>query len=113
MANSVVTPTQIDNWSDGKRRHLIILFSVAAGDYPAGGWTVDLSAFTGVEVHTFRVINSLAGYDYAFVPAVPAANSTYKLKVFTTANTELPAAATPAAIVADTIKGYFIYPQLM
>jgi hypothetical protein len=87
------------------------LFKVAAsGNYVTGGDTVNLASllnpgfigdanFGSNNITDFAVEQCPAGYGAELIPGTTLAN--WKLKIFTTANTELAAAAYPAAITAD------------
>jgi hypothetical protein len=91
-----------------------ILKAVASGSYATGGDTLDLTNVANpnfktdakfgqnVAIEDWEVIQSPAGYGAELVQGATLA--TWKLKVFTTANTELGAGAYPGAITGD----YFV-----
>lgn len=100
----------------------IVLSAVASGNYVTGGDTVNLTAllnpaykenaiagYPGL-IDDFSVEQMPAGYGGELIPGTNLTN--WKLKITTTANTELPAAAYPAAITGDTIYLRFKGPKL-
>ena len=117
MANSVVTTTVNAHHSTGKWQFVVGNLAVAAGDYATGGLTID---FSNTEIKSSKVpvtgfVGGKAGYIYSYVPGVT--KNVGKLMIFQSAAasnpmTELPAAATPAAVVADSIYFFAFFPLL-
>lgn len=113
--------TLVDFWDDGKRIHVAGTIA-ASGNYTTGGDTLDLTELGSLGVPTTQPpiqgtawMDGLAGYDYVFSPG--AAINSNLVKVFEQAGSagafaELAAAAYPAAISADTITFYGIFPRL-
>jgi hypothetical protein len=111
--------TLVDTWNDGKRIHVAGTIA-ASGNYAAGGDTLDLSqtpivASTRAPIQGTAWMDGLAGYDYVFTPGSAMNNG--KVKIFANgasagAFPELAAGAYPAAITADTITFYGIFPKL-
>lgn len=100
----------------------LILAAVASGNYVPGGDTVNLTnilnpnfveganvGFPGV-IEDFSVEQMPAGYGGELIPGATLA--TWKLKITTTAGTELAAGAYPGAITGDTIYLRFKGPKL-
>lgn len=93
---------------------------ILSGNYSAGGDALDLTAATspkgeaGVEAKSlpkhFRIWGQ-NGYSYAYIPGTTRANG--KLKVNTTAATELPGAPTayPAGITGDVVNFEASFPK--
>lgn len=115
MANSVLTLTIDPTLTDVTERyeHFFGTVAVAAGDYATGGFTLALNGTTELKTSripsasTVRVWSNTSGYVYTFTPGTTLANG--KLQVFrqdgsTGPLAELSAGATPAGIVADTIR---------
>lgn len=100
----------------------LIIAAVASGNYVAGGDTVNLANLLNPSNHgnasagfpgtidDFSVEQMPAGYGGELIPGTTLAN--WKLKITTTANTELAAGAYPAAITGDTIYLRFKGPKL-
>lgn len=88
-----------------------IIKAVASGNYATGGDAIDLTNVANpnfktdakfgqnVAIEDWEVIQSPAGYGAELVQGALLSN--WKLKIFTTANTELAAGAYPAAITGD------------
>ncbi|HEV2305979.1 MAG TPA: hypothetical protein VGR93_10700 [Candidatus Acidoferrales bacterium] len=113
--------TLVDSWDDG--RHIHVAGTVAAsGNYATGGDTLDLTALESLGVPTTKPpimgtawMDGLAGYDYVFSPG--AAMNSGKVKIFQQGSgagafAELASGAYPAAITADTVTFYGIFPRL-
>jgi len=113
--------TLVDFWDDGKRIHVAGTIS-ASGNYATGGDTLDLTELGSLGVPTTQPpiqgtawMDGLAGYDYVFSPG--AAINSSKVKIFEQASAagafaELASGAYPAAISADTITFYGVFPRL-
>ncbi|HEV2287397.1 MAG TPA: hypothetical protein VGR81_00425 [Candidatus Acidoferrales bacterium] len=113
--------TLVDYWDDGKRIHVAGTIS-ASGNYATGGDTLDLTEIGSLGIPTTQPpiqgtawMDGLAGYDYVFSSGT-AINSN-KVKMFEQAGSagafaELASGAYPAAISADTITFYGIFPRL-
>ena len=96
--------------------------AVASGNYTAGGDTVNLTSLLNPKnfsnalagypgkIEDFSIEQMPAGYGGELIPGTTLAN--WKLKIFTTSNTELGAGAYPAAITGDTIYLRFKGPKL-
>lgn len=113
--------TLVDSWDDGRRIHVSGTVA-ASGNYTTGGDTLDLTPLEALGVPTTKPpivgtawMDGLAGYDYVFTPG--AAINSGKVKMFQNAGAagafaELAAGAYPAAITADTVTFYGIFPRL-
>lgn len=113
--------TLIDSWDDGRRIHVAGTVA-ASGNYSTGGDTLDLTPLESLGVPTTKPpvlgtawMDGLAGYDYVF--AVGTTLNSGKVKIFQNAGAsgpfaELAAGAYPAAITADTVTFYGIFPRL-
>lgn len=107
-----MTATINDQWSDGKRLHVIgtIAFS---GNYAANGDTVDLIA-AGVEAGSAPLRMTVESPDgYATHVTLGTDPSNNKVQLFSAANTEVAAGAMPAGVVAVTSQFEAIFNQLM
>lgn len=117
MANSVVTVTiNAHHGGVGKWQLLFGSLSIAAGDYPTGGLTVDFSdsKIKSNAVLVGGIVEGVAGYEYRYVAG--ATKNVGKLMIFEeTGNAgplgQLAAAATPAGVVADTPSFIAFFPQ--
>ena len=118
MAASVITPTVTAHHGGiGKWQEVIGTLAIAAGDYATGGLT--LSFVNNSEVKSGSVpvsvqVQGIAGYIYSYVPG--ATRDVGKLMIFQDSGAaaplaELAAAATPAAVVADTLRFQALFPQ--
>lgn len=113
--------TLVDSWDDGRRIHVAGTV-LASGNYATGRDTLDLTPLEALGVPTTRPpiagtawMDGLAGYDYVFTPG--AAINSGKVKIFQNAAAagafaELAPSAYPAAIAADTVTFYGIFPRL-
>lgn len=113
--------TLVDSWDDGRRIHVAGTIA-ASGNYATGGDTLDLTPLESLGVPTTKSpiagtawMDGLAGYDYVFAPG--AAINSGKVKIFQQGSAagafaELAAGAYPAAITADTVTFYGIFPRL-
>lgn len=100
----------------------IILAVVASGNYVAGGDTINLTSLLNPshfddavigypgKIEDYSIEQMPAGYGGEMIPGTNLTN--WKLKITTTANTELAAGAYPAAITGDTIYLRFKGPKL-
>lgn len=99
-----------------RRRKMVRLKLVPTGNYTAGGDPIDLTAVTNPKFLPNPGFPTVPSIDDVYINKVPAgygaeivagAGSTlataFKLKVFTTANTELAAGAYPAALTGDSL----------
>lgn len=96
-----------------RRRRIVTVAVTFSVNYATGGDTLDLTAITNpafksnakfgsvppAEKVKFR--NGAGGYDFEWVPGTTLANG--KIKVFSSANTELAAGAYNAALTGDTL----------
>lgn len=92
------------------RRKKSVLYSVVlSGSYSTGGDTLNLNGATSAKLPGElwsanpaygKIIQGFAGYDAEIVKGTNATN--WKLKLFTSANTETTAAAYNAALTGDT-----------
>ena len=113
--------TLVDSWDDGRRIHVAGAIA-ASGNYVIGGDTLDLTPLEALGVPTTKPpitgtawMDGLAGYDYVFTPG--ATINSGKVKIFQNAAAagafaELASGAYPAAITADTVTFYGIFPRL-
>lgn len=113
--------TLVDSWDDGRRIHVAGAIA-ASGNYATAGDTLDLTPLESLGVPTTKSpiagtawMDGLAGYDYVFAPG--AAINSGKVKIFQQGSAagafaELAAGAYPAAITADSITFYGIFPRL-
>lgn len=92
-----------------------------SGSYATGGDTFDLTAITkplgtsgipggysGATIPLVIYIQGINGYSYSYVKGTTRANG--KIKVSTTANTELAAGAYPAGVTGDTVVFEGLFP---
>ena len=120
MATSVVTTTISAHHSTGKWDLIVGGFAIAAGDYTTGGLTVN---FSNMEIKSMQVpvtglVEGKSGYIYRYIAGLT--KNIGKLMIFQVAAcnqsaaplSELPAAATPGAVVADTIWFFGWFPLL-
>ena len=117
MATSVVTTTINAHNPVGKWQMVIGTLAIAAGDYTTGGLTI---SFANTEIKSSLppvtgFIGGKAGYIYSYVPG--ATKNVGILLIFQSAAasnpmSELPAAATPGAVVADSIYFFGFFPLL-
>lgn len=121
MAASTLTPTLVKRTKTSGELTGIFTLAIAAGDYAAGGlaFTTSFSqkgGFTNRKPDWVTVVG-ISGYVYEYV------YSTQKLQIRQDGGTsgaaaplpEIPTAATPAAVVADTIRArvaWFTTPAL-
>lgn len=97
-----VAVTVTKKWYDGKK--LFVLGTLTfSGSYTTGG---DGLSFTGLGIQSSLApdivwVGGTAGYGYGYVPGSPASQSNGKVKISTTAATELAAGAYPAGITGD------------
>ena len=113
--------TLVDSWDDGRRIHVAGTIS-ASGNYATGGDTLDLTPIESLGVPTTKSpitgtawMDGLAGYDYVF--ASGSAINSGKVKIFQQGSAagafaELASGAYPAAITADSVTFYGIFPRL-
>lgn len=113
--------TLVDSWDDGRPIHVAGAIA-ASGNYAIGGDTLDLTALESLGVPTTKSpivgtawMDGLAGYDYMF--AVGAGINSGRVKIFQQGSAagafaELASGAYPAAITADSITFYGIFPRL-
>ena len=111
----------VDSWDDGRRIHIAGTIA-ASGNYATGGDTLDLTSLEALGVPSTRSpiagtawMDGLAGYDYVFAPGADINSG--KVKIFQQGSAagafaELASGAYPAAITADTITFYGIFPRL-
>lgn len=102
--------TVTKQWWDGKKLHVIGTV-VASSTYATNGDTISFASL-GIESSQAPLwvkFNSLNGYAYVYSPASPSTQSTGKMRVNTTSNTELAAGAYPAGVTGDTIGYYAIF----
>lgn len=107
MPASTLTPTVVERGKTSAELIAIFTLAIGAGDYAAGGLAFT-STFSQVAGWSNRkpnwvVVEGISGYEYRFN------YSTGKLMIFQDAgagnpSAEIPTAATPAAVVADTIR---------
>ena len=110
MAASVASLTVTKQWAD-QAYHVIGTITVTAGDYVAGGIALNLNQADVKASRTllWASIRGIAGYDYEYIKG--ADNSLGKLMIRAQTNAaaagdplgDLPVAAMPAAVIADTI----------
>ena len=99
MAASVVTATITAHYSVGKWQFVFGTVAVAAGDYVADGNTITIDSLTAIKSSSepvFHIVAGNAGYHYAFVPT---SGMSGKLKICSTADTQVVAGAMPAGVV--------------
>jgi hypothetical protein len=107
---------------DFSRRRKTITYKVTfSGNYTAGGDTLNLTtatnpkflsgAFLGYVPTEYRVCNDAAGYGFEWVPGTTLANG--KLKLWSSANTELAAGAYNAALTGDSLLIEFSVKQFV
>lgn len=107
----------------GLRNKELILSAVASGNYVTGGDTINLTVIADPnhigpncqagypgKIDDYSVEQMPVGYGGELIPGTTLAN--WKLKIFTTSNTELAAGAYPAAITGDKIFVRFKGPKL-
>jgi len=111
MAASATTVTVRKSWDDGKQIHVIGTVAIAAGYYVENGLSVDFSNLCPGHEGVLEIVNirGISGYHYEFSRASekliirqdgdPGTDAPFP---------QLSAAATPAAVVADTIDFYGI-----
>lgn len=117
MAASVVTTFIGDHNAVGKWALTGGSLSIAAGDYPTGGLTVD---FSSAEIKSSMApvwveVLGKSGYIYRYIKG--ATKNVGTLMIFQANGTnspltELSAAATPAGVVADTVEFIAYFPLL-
>ncbi len=118
MANSVITPTITSHSAVGKWDMILGTLAVAAGDYPAGGLTIDFSSCTEIKSNSIPIVFFLAGaagYIYAYVKG--ATKNAGLLKILQVPASgggalEEPSTTTPSGVVADTISFMALFPLL-
>ena len=117
MAASVITPAVTAHHGGvGKWQIVFGTLAVAAGDYATGGLTVSFANNAEIKSGSVPVgghVEGIAGYIYRYVPG--ATKNVGKLMIFqdsggATPLAELAAAATPGAVVADTIRFMAFFP---
>jgi len=84
---------------------------VFSGTYPTGGETVDFAAVVGYTTRQPTVVPTSGQFGYTY--NYDLANK--KMKIFTTADTEVAAGAYPANVAADIVRAvphWFTIPQL-
>lgn len=98
-----IAVTITKKWYDGKKQFVLgtLVFS---GSYSTGG---DTLSFTGLGIQSSLApdqvwVGGTSGYAFGYVPGSPASQSNGKVKISTTAATELAAGAYPAGITGDT-----------
>lgn len=106
MAESVVTLTVVNSTTFGNVYRVTGGLTVGAspGTYTAGGILMNLNTQPLIKASRtpFWVdFTGQSGYEYAYVPGTNASNG--KLKISTTAGTEVTAGAMPAGVSGDTI----------
>lgn len=113
MAAAVITVTVVNNWSDGKRQHVIGTLDFDTGDYAAGGIALTFNdpKIKSTKLRWLDIKGLSAQYRYVYVA------STGKVQVFDEHQTsgvqaELAAAAVPAGVDTDVIDFYGIFDQL-
>jgi hypothetical protein len=93
--------TVTKQWYDGKK--LFVMGTIAgSGSYVTGGDTLNLQSLgiKSSQVPFQAWIGGTSGYAFGWVPGTTQANG--KVKISTTAATELAAGAYPAGITGDT-----------
>lgn len=117
MADSVITPTVNSHAAVGKWDMIMGTLAVAAGDYPAGGLTIDLSSCTEIKSNSIPFIFFLvgvAGYIYSYVKG--ATKDAGLLKILQSpaggGALEEPTSTTPSGVVMDTISFIALFPLL-
>lgn len=101
-----------DQWSDGKRLHVTGTLTPSAS-YTTTGVAINFAA-AGVrssKVPKFVGIAGAAGYEFVYAAGTTAADG--KLVGYSTAATELTAAAFPAGITGVAIPFYAIFEQFI
>lgn len=106
MADSAVTFTPANSLTMGNVYRVTGTLAVGAapGTYTAGGITMSFlqSAVKATRLPLWVDITGQNGYEYVYVPGTTLANG--KLKILTTANTEVTAGAMPATVSGDVIS---------
>lgn len=104
MAVATVTVTPLRSWVDGMY-HVFgtVAVSASADTYATGGLTMALNnaLIKAQRTPQFVRFTGINGYEYAYING--SDNTNGKLKILTTAATELAAAAVPAGVSGDTI----------
>jgi hypothetical protein len=120
MAESVVTLSSVDKWSDGKRQFMTGFVNIAAGDYSTGGIAFNMRTFgfRGTKQPSYVGLGGVTGYLYEYYRANnkllirqqtdPAAGGGANVPLV-----ELGATATPAGVVADKIQFFAVGSQLI
>lgn len=110
MAASVASLTVTKQWAD-QAYHVIGTITVTAGDYVAGGIALNLNQADVKASRTllWASIRGIAGYDYEYIKGTDNSNGKLMIRAQTNAAAagdplgDLPVAAMPAAVIADTI----------
>lgn len=114
MAMTVTIKSSLCEW--GQKCVTVRGTIVFSGSYATGGETWNLTTFAGVPVKKQDPVAvgiwGAAGYGYGYVPVVNDL-STGKLKISTTAATELLAGAYPAGITGDVVMFEIVLPKLV
>jgi hypothetical protein len=102
--------TVTKQWFDGKKIHVVGSI-VASSTYATGG---DALSFASLGIKSSQApfwvkFNSLNGYSYVYSPNATPTQANGLMRVNTTANTELTAAAYPAGVTGDTIGFYALF----
>lgn len=103
--------TVLEHWDLGHK--IFVIFSVvASANYAATGDTLNFNdqKIKSRQIPDFVSIRGNNGYTYEYVRGTTIANG--KMKVSTTANTELAAGAYPAGITGDAIRGLAVFRKL-
>jgi len=81
-----------------------LAIGASPGTYTAGGILLNFnqSQIKATRIPIFVTIQGQSGYEYAYVNGTNASNG--KLKILTTAATEVTAGAMPAGVSGDTIQ---------
>ena len=105
MADSVITFTPINHTMIGNVYRVTgsVTIAPAPGTYTAGGIAMSFLQGTVKATRTPIWVDFVGqnGYEYAYIPGADAGSG--KLKILTTANTEVAAGAMPATISSDVI----------
>jgi hypothetical protein len=117
MPESVVTVTVTEQIAGSRGYEVFGTLAIAAGDYTNNGILLNFvqAKLKASRAPLFVEIYGIGGFIYSFVPGSTAANGLLRIFAQTNGAAEdaplgqLAAAATPAAVVADTIsfRAYF------
>ena len=120
MATATLTLTVTDHWSDGKRIHVIGQISIGAGDYVAGGLTLNFQSdliksnavptFVTILGQTYYTGSVAEDWLFRYVNGTTIANG--KVAIFTVPQTEI-SGAINASLVAEKIVVYAVFPKFI